>query len=158
MRLFNRGFSYLFVLFMVSLTALGLLAGRAVEVTELQREREAELLFIGHQFRAALASYAQVGGGAGVLAYPASLDDLLEDKRFPGIRRHLRKIYVDPMTGRRDWGLQMSGDRIVGIYSRASGTPLKQSGFDPDESAFAGASKYSDWVFGWQAPTVAPGR
>ena len=154
----QRGFSYLFVIFLISLTAMGLLAGRVVEVTEQQRERERELLFIGRQFHSALASYAQSGGGGpnNLTAYPTSLDDLLEDKRVPTIRRHLRKIFVDPMTGSKDWGLQRAGDRIVGIYSRSEKKPLKQSGFDPDESAFEGASKYSDWVFGWQGASVAP--
>jgi type II secretory pathway pseudopilin PulG len=150
----QHGFSYLLVIFMVSIIAMMLLAGRAVEMTEQQRDRERELLFIGRQFQAALASYAQSGGGSGLAAYPISLDDLLEDKRYPMVKRHLRKIFVDPMTNSQDWGLQMVGERIVGIYSRSQTKPLKQAGFDPDLVGFAGASKYSDWVFGWQLQNI----
>lgn len=150
------GFSYLFVLFMVGMAAVALFAGRAVEATEQQHYREEELLFIGRQFQAALASYVQSGGGSGPQAYPTSLDDLLEDKRYPTVKRHLRKVFVDPMTHSKDWGLQLSGDRIVGIYSRSQAKPLKQDGFDPDEAGFIGAGKYSDWVFSSPAQSLAP--
>jgi type II secretory pathway pseudopilin PulG len=147
----QRGFSYLFMLFLVALLSVGLLAGRDVDKTTLRRSQERELLFIGRQFQNALASYSQIAGGNGFNNYPASLDELVEDKRFPTMKRHLRKIYADPITGKTDWGLIKSGDRIVGVYSLADGVPLKQGGFENDQANFAGAARYSDWIFSWPA-------
>lgn len=149
----TRGFSYLLLLFLVAMLSVSALAVRLVDVTELQQERERELLFVGRQFQNALISYSQEGGG-GINAYPTRLEQLLEDDRQPQVRRHLRKVFVDPMTGTRNWGLQRVGDRIVGVYSQSAGKPLKKAGFDTDFAAFADAQHYSDWVFGMRAETV----
>ncbi|WP_431112938.1 type II secretion system protein [Variovorax paradoxus] len=80
--------------------------------------------------------------------YPGSLDELLRDERFPGIRRHLRKIFVDPMTGKAEWGLVQVAGRIVGVHSLSTAVPIKQAGFDGDDHSFAGAQSYAGWVFG----------
>ena len=50
-----RGFAYLWVLLLVAFMGVGLMLGIDVYLTEMQREKERELLFIGHQFRAAIA-------------------------------------------------------------------------------------------------------
>ncbi|MDO8294097.1 MAG: type II secretion system protein [Gallionella sp.] len=142
----QRGFGYLLVLF--ALAALGLLLAGAGQVwqTTAQREKEVELLFIGNQFRQAIASYYEHSPDA-AKQYPARLDDLLEDKRFPMPRRHLRKHYRDPMTGSMDWGLIKAGGRIVGVHSRSGDKPLRQS-FDGRDASFSGAARYDQWVFG----------
>ena len=79
--------------------------------------------------------------------YPARLEDLLKDERFPGIRRHLRKVFVDPMTGKAEWGLVQVSGRIVGIHSLSTVAPIKQAGFEGDEQAFTGAQSYAEWIF-----------
>lgn len=92
--------------------------------------------------------------------YPATLDELLKDERFPGVRRHLRKVFVDPMTGKTEWGLVQVSGRIVGIHSLSTAVPIKQAGFEGDEQAFTGAQSYAEWVFGSvaQMPTPAGGK
>ncbi|MBB3176031.1 type II secretion system protein [Variovorax sp. Sphag1AA] len=82
------------------------------------------------------------------LSYPATLEDLLKDDRFPGIRRHLRKIFVDPMTGKAEWGLVKVSGRIVGIHSLSTKVPIKLAGFEGEDHAFNGARSYASWVFG----------
>lgn len=118
MRADQRGFSYLLLLFAVA--ALGVAAaGSALMWTTLsQTERERELLFIGGEFSRALQRYYDASP-AEPKAYPARLEDLLEDKRHQVPMRHLRKIYVDPMTNNRDWGLVMSQGQIRAIHSRS---------------------------------------
>lgn len=141
----QRGFGYLLVLF--ALASMGLLLAGAGEVwhTTAQREKEADLLFIGHQFRQALVSYHAQSPEA-ARQYPSRLEDLLEDGRFPVARRHLRKLYRDPMTGSTEWGLVRAAGRIVGVHSLSEGTPLKAA-FDERDAALAGASRYDQWVF-----------
>jgi len=114
--------------------------------TTQQREKEDELLFVGDQMRRALTAYAATAGGG--QRYPQRLEDLLKDPRFPAPRRYLRKIYVDPITGRAEWGLLKGpGDVIMGVYSLSEEEPLKKSEFRLADRAFEGKTKYSEWVF-----------
>ena len=147
----QQGFSYLWVLLIVAFLGVGLTVAVEVEVTASQRDREKELLAIGRQFRFALSRYYETQMAGGRHAYPASLDELLADSRVPGIRRHLRKVFVDPMTGKAEWGLVKVGGRIVGVFSLSDKTPIKQDGFEADDSSFKGKDKYSDWKFVYPA-------
>jgi type II secretory pathway pseudopilin PulG len=111
-----------------------------------KREKEDELLFVGDQMRRALALYA--ANAPGGQRYPQSLEELLKDPRYPDARRYLRKIYLDPITGRADWGLVTGpGDVIMGVYSLSEEEPLKKTEFRFADLAFEGKTKYSEWVF-----------
>lgn len=140
----DAGFTYIGLL--VGMVILGImLAGiGTVWRTQAQREREQELLFIGHEFQAAIASYFN----SGTHQFPQSIDDLLEDKRWPEPRHHLRRLYADPMTGARDWTLiQITGIGIQGIASSSKDEPIKKAGFSEGDSTFADATSYGDWQF-----------
>ena len=160
----EAGYTYLLLLFGVA--AMGLVTAVAAESwgTLAQRERENELLFAGNQYREALRRYyAAIPEAA--QRYPAKLEDLLQDTRFAGTRRHLRQLYPDPMTGQVDWVLLRQGALIVGVHSRATGKPLKQNGFEKRDAEFAGAARYADWKFavaggstGEQSVAVPPGK
>jgi hypothetical protein len=78
---------------------------------------------------------------------PASLEDLLDDKRSPVPLRHLRRLYADPITGSNDWGLSMRGDRIAGVYSKSEDLPMKQAGFETANAGFEGRQTYREWAF-----------
>jgi type II secretory pathway pseudopilin PulG len=142
----EAGYTYLLLLFGVA--AMGLVAATAAESwsTLAQRERERELLFAGNQYREALRRYYEAIPEA-AQRHPGKLDDLLRDTRFAGMRRHLRQLYPDPMTGETDWVLLRQGERIIGVHSRAAGKPIKQSGFEKRDQEFAGAASYADWKF-----------
>ena len=99
-----RGYSYLAVLFLVALTAAGLAALGQAWSTAAQRERERELLFRGGEIARAIAAYARATPNPPE-QYPKSLDDLVLDKRSLVPRRHLRRAYEDPFTGKVDWEL-----------------------------------------------------
>lgn len=140
----QSGFAYLFLLFLIALLAVSVLAISTLAHYAGVRSDEAELLRIGGEFRRALASYRDA---ANPRVYPASLDELLLDRRSGIERRHLRKLYIDPITRQSEWGLVMEAGRIVGVHSRSERTPFKVSGFDPVDGAFEGAAHYSDWIF-----------
>lgn len=56
------------------------------------------------------------------------------------------------MTGQPDWGLARGAQgKILGIYSRAPGQPIQQTGFEPHRLHFEKAQRYSDWVFAPQS-------
>ena len=110
-------------------------------------------MFIGDQMRRALALYA--ANATGAQRFPQSLQDLLKDTRYSVPRRYLRKIYADPFTGRAEWGLVKGpGDVIVGVHSLSEEVPLKKSGFRRVDQAFAGKTKYAEWIF--MPATVVP--
>lgn len=143
----SRGFSYLGVLIVVALVNAALAAAAEVWHTAQKREKEQELLFVGAQFRSALEQFYANTPGQGQ-RYPLSLDELLLDPRHPGIRRYLRQIYLDPMTGNAEWGLVTGPTgEIFGVYSRSEARPLKQGNFRLRDKGFEGKAKYSEWVF-----------
>lgn len=140
------GFTYMGLLMFVALAGIALSVIGPVWHMEAQREREKQLLFVGDQIAQAIASY-YTSTPAGVRQYPPTLQALLQDKRFPVVKRHLRREFRDPMTDRAEWGLVMQQDRIIGVYSRAKGKPVKQDGFDMRLANFKGAGTYQDWRF-----------
>lgn len=143
----QRGFTYLGLLFAVALAGVALAATGVVWSMERQRERERELLFIGEQFREAIASYYERSPGL-VKRYPAKLDDLLKDGRFLTVRRHLTQIYRDPMTGTRNWGLISAPEGgVMGVFSTSTAAPIKRAGFAAEFSEFDGKGSYAEWRF-----------
>jgi type II secretory pathway pseudopilin PulG len=141
-----QGFTYFTVLILVTVMGVGLAAIGTMWQQVAKREKERELLFVGGEFRRAIGTYFERSPGAP--QYPRNLEDLLVDKRLPVVGRHLRKIYFDPMTGTQDWGLvKEPGGGILGVYSKATGKPLKTAGFREDDKGFATALTYADWKF-----------
>lgn len=143
----QRGFTYLGLLFAVALAGVALAAMGVVWSTERQRQREQELLFVGQQFREAIASYYERSPGM-VKRYPAKLEDLLKDSRFLTVRRHLRQIYADPMTGQRDWGLIAAPEGgIMGVHSLSTTASIKRAGFPAEVADLEGKASYAEWRF-----------
>jgi type II secretory pathway pseudopilin PulG len=146
----EKGFTYLAVLFVVAILAGGLgLVGEMWD-TSARREKEAELLFVGHQYRVAIQRYYLSGPQR---QYPPTLEALLKDPRRPGTERYLRKIYPDPITG--DAMVPILGPQggIAGVRSASEAKPLKIAGFRVRDAAFEGRQKYSEWQF---LPSPAP--
>lgn len=143
----SGGFTYLGLLFVVAIMGLAMALAAQVWETNIRREKERELLFVGKQLRQAIGSYyAEMPDG--VKRYPRRLEDLLQDNRFPGVKRHLRKLYRDPVTGSDEWGLVVSDEGgIQGVYSLSSQVPLKRTGFDTADMGFENKLHYSEWQF-----------
>ena len=149
----QQGFTYIFVLLLVALLSLGLATIGQVWHTTQMREKEAELLFVGDQFRQAIVAYHKQNSNVGD-GFPKTLDELLQDTHQPTVQRYLRKIYADPFSNTTEWGLvKTPAGGIVAVYSQAKGVPLKQAGFRSEYAEFAGAESYAMWRFG--APQTA---
>ena len=124
-----------------ALASIGELASHAM-----QREKEKQLLFVGQQYREAIASYYNRTPGA-VKRYPGSVADLLEDKRFPVAVRHLRRPYADPVSGQPFEMVQAPEGGVMGVFSPSEREPVKTGNFLLRDADFDGTRKYSDWKF-----------
>ena len=139
----SAGFTYLGLLFLIAVLGLTLSSVGVVWSTQIRRDKEAELLFVGDQIRDAIGRYRAVGG-----QYPQALTDLLLDNRAPAVRRFLRTIYVDPITNSADWQLILAPEGgIMGVASRSKDKPLKVAGFSGSDASFDKADCYCDWQF-----------
>ncbi|HVR50605.1 MAG TPA: type II secretion system protein [Pseudorhodoferax sp.] len=144
----QRGFSYVGLLLSVALLGAGLAAAGSVWRVQLQREREADLLYAGAQIRQAIRQYYEGVPLGQPHRFPQRLEDLLLDRRWPTVRRHLRRLYLDPMTGSTDWALLRAPDGgILGVHSRSGAAPLKRQGFGRLDTDFEDAAALSDWRF-----------
>lgn len=146
------------------LVTLALAAAAAVDVSQRvadQRLRDAEedLLDVGDQYRRAIESYWRSSPGA-VRSLPTRLEDLVNDMRFPQPRRHLRKLYPDPVQPEVPWGLVRQGQAVVGVYSQSEREPFRRTGFATADVGFELAQRHADWRFvarlGTPPPAGAP--
>ena len=154
----QAGFTYLGLIIFVAI--VGLVGAATLKVGSLLQRAaaEEELLEIGAAYSAALDSYA-AATPRGATPYPPSLKELLKDPRFPGVRRHLRKVFVDPLTGKAEWGIEYLGggqNGIVAIHSLSEAQPLKIANFDSRFRGLDGKEKISQWRFTASERSLAP--
>jgi type II secretory pathway pseudopilin PulG len=138
------GFTYIGLLALLVLIGLLLAAAGEVAATAAQRERETQLLWVGHEYRAAIGRY-----WIKKRVYPQTLQELLGTVPDAPVQvRYLRRLYPDPMTNAVDWVLVPAPNGgIMGISSSSKRAPLKTGHFDEADQGFAKASAYSDWQF-----------
>lgn len=157
----DAGFTYLGVIILVAI--IGLVGAATLKVDALMQRAaaERELLEIGAAFSAALRSYADATP-RGQPQQPPSLQELLKDPRFPGVRRHLRKIFVDPVTGKAEWGIVYAGSvngqgsGVLAVYSLSRDRPLKVANFDARFQNFENKEHISEWKFAAAGQAVSP--
>jgi len=91
----NRGgYTFLILLIMMTILAIGLLVAVPVWKTEIRREAEEELIFRGSQYVEAVRRFQIKNPGA----YPKSIEELVKG-------RFLRRAYPDPMTADGFWDI-----------------------------------------------------
>jgi hypothetical protein len=99
----SRGYLVIMLMMAVFVITLGLLVAVPVWQTELQREKEEELIFRGKQYAEAVRIYVQKNSGR----YPASLKELLDKKC-------IRKLYRDPLGPGGQWNVILVAGRPAG--------------------------------------------
>ena len=139
----QHGSVFMGMLVTVAVVAVMLMEVGTLWSSVLQRERELELLARGNEIRRAIGLYYREGN-----TFPKTLADLVLDRRQPTIKRYLRRAYDDPLTGTPDWGVvEGPGETIMGVFSKAKGTPFKQGNFIAANQSFTGQGSYQGWVF-----------
>jgi len=150
------------------LAAVAILSGLAASAVSTgaaigRRAAEEELLAIGEDFERALRSYAGRSAVSATASLapagsgPRDLEELLRDPRATTVRRHLRRIPVDPLSGQAQWGIVRDPHGvIVGLHSLAPGRPLRRTGFTAAQAHFEEADSYAQWIFRGGVPPSAP--
>jgi general secretion pathway protein G len=135
----------------VTVTILAILASAAVPLAKfkIKREKERELRRDLWEMRDAIDHYKDAADKGAFQTkldsqnYPPDLQTLVDGVEIQTKKvRFLRRIPVDPMTGKAEWGLRSmkddptsdsySGDSVFDVYSKSMGT-----GMD--------GTKYSTW-------------
>ena len=135
----------------VTVAILGLLASAAVPVARwnIKRIKERELHSDLWEMRGAIDKYKDAADKGGIQTkvdsdnYPPDLDTLVKGVEVKGKKmRFLRRIPIDPMTGKPDWGMRseqddpdsdsFGGQNLFDVYSKSQGTALN-------------GTKYGDW-------------
>lgn len=136
----------------IASTLMLILASAALPLVRVTivRSREAELRRELREMRTAIDRYKDMADTlafqteVGSNGYPPDLDTLVKGVTIAGNRkvRFLRRIPVDPMTGKAEWGLRSvqddpdssswGGDNVFDVHSTSQATALD-------------GTKYSEW-------------
>ncbi|WP_446743944.1 type II secretion system protein [Silvibacterium acidisoli] len=135
----------------VTVAILAIVASAAVPVArfEVKRTKERELRYDLWQMRTAIDKYKDAADRNAFQTkvdsqgYPPDLDTLVQGVDVQGKKvRFLRRIPIDPMTGKDDWGMRsmqddptsdsFGGQNLFDVYSKSEGTALD-------------GTKYKDW-------------
>jgi len=112
----RSGYVLIMLLFVITAMAIGLMVAVPVWQTQIQREKEAELIFRGNQYVEAVRIFQLKKPGT----FPRSLDDLLKEKC-------IRRLYKDPMNPDGDWNLVLLPEVVMGgnVRRGPDGRPLR---------------------------------
>lgn len=138
----------------VACAILLILASAALPLARasIKRQQEAELRRALREIHTAIDRYKDLADRnliqveLGTEGYPPDLETLVKGVQLAGAPdrriRFLRKIPIDPMTGRPDWGMRSvqddsdsgswGGQNVFQVYSRSYGTALD-------------GTRYADW-------------
>lgn len=97
----SGGFTYMLLLSIVAIIAAASASALSLGLRMERAGAERELAWCERQYARAIARYA--AATPGVAHGPRTVAELLLDSRRPGVVRHLRHVYVNPVTMGDDW-------------------------------------------------------
>jgi general secretion pathway protein G len=151
MRPAGRGFTVAELVMVTAIVAIMAAVALPTARFTMQRERESELRLDLRLMRSAIDDYKHLADQGmiqveiGTEGYPKALEDLASGVAIVGQlnkRKFLRRVPIDPMTGKTEWGLRSyqdemdatswGGQNVYDVYSLSKGTALD-------------GTKYKDW-------------
>jgi general secretion pathway protein G len=146
-----RGFTLAELVMVVALVAIMAAVALPTARFTIKRQRESELRLALRQMRTAiddhkrLADQGMIQVKLGTEGYPKELEELVEGVSVVGQinkRKFLRRVPLDPMTGKAEWGKRSyqddfdstswGGQNVYDVYSLSEATALD-------------GTKYKDW-------------
>lgn len=145
----QRGLSFVELIVAIAIMAILAVAVLPLARVSVRREKERELRSDLYQMRDAIDKYKEAADRGlfqvkvGTENYPPDLQTLVDGIDIEKHKvRFLRRIPVDPMTGRAEWGMRSlkddplseswGGDNVFDVYSTSQDTALD-------------GTKYKDW-------------
>lgn len=128
----TQGYTLIILMFVLFVMSLGLLVAVPVWQTQIQREKEEELIFRGKQYVEAVRLFQIKKPGA----FPKDFEELIEEKC-------LRKPFKDPMTEHGEWNvvlLYQGPSAKRGRSARRGGRNIRQGGQRPAGEGTVGTS------------------
>jgi type II secretory pathway pseudopilin PulG len=148
------GFILIGLLLLIMMSGIALAQAGVKWRDAVQREREQELIRIGEAYRLAIGRYYNQTPSV-IKEYPPDLEALLSDNRFPTPRKHIRKLYADPITQRDGWGImEAPSGGVMGVYSLSDKPPFKITGFRPHLRHLNNKKYYGEWYFAYIPQTT----
>lgn len=90
----KKGYTLLILLFAIAALVIGLMIAVPVWQTQIQREKEEELIFRGKQYIEAVRIYQIKNPGK----FPETLEAMIDEKC-------IRRLFPDPMTSTGEWNI-----------------------------------------------------
>jgi general secretion pathway protein G len=151
-RLIGHGFTIVELIAAITIILLLTAVALPMARVQVQRTREVELQRALRELRQAVDRYKDFADRGMMpskpdsFGYPPDLDTLVKGVPLKGSStakyKFLRRIPVDPMTGKADWGLRAmqddpdsrswGGENVFDVYSKSQGTALN-------------GTRYADW-------------
>jgi type II secretory pathway pseudopilin PulG len=147
-----HGSTYLVLMFLIVIMAIGVTVVAKQWKTVVQREKEADLLWRGIEIQTAIQFYSnakKVGSLIPGEKYPLTLEELTKPPK-----PFLRRAYKDPMTGGNWQYIPGPTGGIMGVKSASTLAPIKQHQFPVAVAHFEGFEKYDQWVFQFPSPST----
>lgn len=149
----SLGFTFIGLMIIMAISGIVLAAVGVVWKQDAMRTKEAILIDYGLAYQKAITSYYE-NNPSGLQQLPNKLEDLLLDKRYPNVKRHIRRLYENPITPKAGWKLIREQGRIKGVSTDSDLAPIKKKGFPKGLEAFEKADSYADWQFVFQDPNA----
>ncbi|KQW99771.1 hypothetical protein ASC84_19980 [Acinetobacter sp. Root1280] len=143
----NYGFSTVWMLVVIFILTfvIGSWANNYINILRFNKEKE--LIRIGLDYKKAIRSYYNNSPG-GSMSYPHSLTDLTRDLRYNDKTiRYLRKVEIDPISGKKFRLVLNKDNQIIGVYSESKQRPLKQDNFPRELYNLFHKNSYDEWIF-----------
>jgi general secretion pathway protein G len=147
----RRGFTLAELVMVVALVAIMAAVALPTAKFTIKRQRESELRLALRQMRNAIDEHKRLSDQGmiqvdlGTEGYPKELDKLVKGVDIVGQltkKKFLRRIPIDPMTGKDEWGMRSyqddsksrswGGENVYDVYSKSEATALD-------------GTKYKDW-------------
>jgi type II secretory pathway pseudopilin PulG len=138
----SDGYTILLLMFVVFVMSIGLMIAVPVWQTQIQREKEEELIFRGKQYVEAIRLFQSKRPGA----FPKDFEELIEEKC-------LRKLFEDPMSPDGKWNIILMSQ---GPASRGRRQPTRRTTRDSRTRGQTARQRSARSTFSVQRVLIAP--